>query len=766
MVKYEITGMWFQGMLDRRCYRSPNALRGLQIVDFSKTVARMPLMQGVHAAMHHEEDHVAAFDDRCSYFPHLYERSRSPACLVLNASSQDSIAGNEVHFKQRIQGLRQFSEGLKALPEHVEPRAVNKMLGAWKQCVRKACQDFEPHRRLAYQVYCLESFAVLFPYCAKFLHKEYTRNSKCMESTALFDLFHLHFFDMFDSPELMSCSGDQDKVRLLDARIRCVPAVLLGIMQIDCDRRLAEVFRSLVALLLQNRGDKPDLEDARSRTIKEVFAILFLRDSAMERTSSSQAQHGSISDNTRLRDASERRARAGALGKLLVRLLFCAFTQRCQATSNSLVQTCAAMNVIKSLLKYLAPRNKGDHASNSDSKLLRMQMLQEILHLAAQHLAAQHLSMISNDNRRVVLGFWLMSIANTALSTLIRDFPGHKIDGHSSSVDGRASLALAGNLESLKSLHVIMYSGVLAFFEAFPLAQQSPGDQHADGAAVFQYLSNAANELQEENAASSGHLNPPSSLSQKILDAILQLGTVVDGSNASDAIEVKHLSDCTVADAEMGRAALKVLKKMLVHGDDALRKPLLACVPDMAFRVSNSQTKKLAHTVDNSSSRDLVILAQRRLFEWDEFYQTAQKPVVGNESSNGLCGVVVGAHQMSREDALLDNIGEAELQKPASPSGGLDVGPVAAGQSLASASLSMEYRGPSDPLGRPLVLDGLLRGAGTSSDVHTKGVSTDRDAMQDADSTSLRGPVVPERAQIEKGALDGVDHISDSESDG
>ena len=760
MVKYEITGMWFQGMLDRRCCRSPNAQRGLQIVEFSKTVAQMPLMQGVHGAMHHEQDHVAAFDERCSYFPHLYERPWSPACLVLHASSQDSIAGNEVHFKQRIQGLRQFSEGLRTLPEHVEPRTVSKMLGAWKDCVRKACQDLEPRRRLAYQVYCLESFAVLFPYCAKFLHKEYTRNSKCMESTALFDLFHLHFIDMFDSPELMSCSGDQDKVRLLDARIRCVPAVLLGIMQIDCDRRLAEVFRSLVALLLQNRGDKPDLETARSRTIQEVFAILFLRDYATERTSSAQAQHGSILDNARLRDPSERRARAGALGKLLVRLLFCAFTQRCQATTNSLVKACAAMNVIKSLLKDLAPRKNGDHASNSDSKQLRMQMLQEILHLAAEHL-----SMLSNDNRRVVFGFWLMSIANTALSTLIRDFPGHKIDGHSSSVDGRASLAESLPRPAMvrKSLQVIMYSGVLAFCEAFPLAQQLPGDQHADGASVSQNLSNAANELQE-HAASSGHLNPPSSLSQKILIATLQLGTVVDDSNTSDSIEVKHLSDCSVADAEMGRAALKVLKKMLVYGDDELRRSLLACVPDMAFRVSNSQTKKLAHTDDNSSSRDLVTLAQRRLFEWDEFYQAAQEPIDGNESSTGLSGAV--AHQMSLEDALLENIGEAEPQKPASPSRSLDVGPVAAGQSLASASLSIEYRGPSDPLGRPFVLDGLSRGAGASSHVQTKGVGTDRDAVQDVDSTSLIDPVVPERAQIEKGALDGVDHISDSESDG
>jgi len=676
LVKYEIAGMWFQSVLDRRYCRRPGAQRGSQIIEFAKAAARMPLMSGVHDSMRDDIDSGVAADACGPEFPHLYEHARSPACLLLRASSEQIIDGNEEHFKQRIQGIRHFAEAMRAFSETADPRPVNKVIGTWKDSVRKACQELEPGRRVTYQLFCLESFAVLFPQCAKFLHREYTRNSKCMESTALFDLFQLCFLDMFSSADISaSSSGERCRTRLLEARFRCVPAALLGIMQVDCDRRIAEVFRSLFELLLQKRGEGAGVDAARNRAIQEAISVLVLRGSASEGVSDRLLRRLSFSEVSSTRHVFV--ARAALLGKLLLRCLFSSLSQESLAgATNGLVKACAAANAIKCLLKSLGctrrhSGNRDSRADSADSQQLAVLLVEELIHLAAKQLAV-----LTSSNPRSVVGFWLLSIANAALALHMRLCPANSMASTSAATGAPPSLIdLSRPALVRKSLRVIMFCDVMAFCEAFPPAHPLGGNGDAPSSVssqVSENLSFAATELENEPAAAFCSPNALSGLSQKILHEVLVMGHLVDESRDSDISEVEELSDSSVAEAEIGRAALKVLKKILTFGDTALREALLGCVAEMSCRVSKSIATEMARSPTGARDDQARALAQRRVSEWAEFLHVTQLSTTRlRDSPTSLTeGLADGPTPSARRENVAGAIDEG-ASRPASALEGL-----------------------------------------------------------------------------------------------
>ena len=433
-VKYEVVQVWFLTMFDRS-YHASHFISEPLIVNFAHKAHFMPLMHAVNEAM---ESMIVG--NRPS-FPHLYASPAAPCSLLIlsdEASQQRGIRCATL-FHQRIQALRQFASNLSSniSGAHAEDSELMHMpLQGWKEAVRREWRETTAVSSGGYLIYSLEAFAVLFPSCAEHLHKHITV-SKGVNSNMLIDICEQMFFGEVDteSPSLSR--------RLLISRVRCVPAAVLGVLQVCCDKRLVETFASLLSVVLKSHScckasdgaTEGSLTRAQSEAMEEVLSLLFLRGCARRGTKDELPVH---MQQLLLRAKVDS---ARFLSKFLVHSLFQTLATddaRCgrgRAPLDQLALSFAAADVVTCVMRSLARRDEPmcpGLSGHADS--LSMEIIELILRLSAEHLSVACLH--ADDTYAHALCLRHMDIIGDALALLESLSPNHLSEQHNAPRSG------------------------------------------------------------------------------------------------------------------------------------------------------------------------------------------------------------------------------------------------------------------------------------------------------------------------------------------
>ena len=538
-------------------------------LELTNKLAQMPLMHGVHQAMVLGTDSTL----RRPKFPHLYGHPQAPSCLLVPSDETTTTMGNSF-FRQRIQGLRRFADLLHNAADG-DITSLVKTLKGWKEAVWREGQEIEPRHRVVYQIFSLEAFAVLFPCCAVFLHKELTLTSQGINSNALIDLCD-YFFETSNDPaetwesaeSAESAVAQVDHLRMLQARLACVPAAILGILQLDSNKRLVETCRSLLKFVLRHKpmAEGTAGESAREgvlmrvatskETMLEVFNILFMRNSDQP-NGLSHCKECSVL----------------FLNKFLVYSFFqtlASFPDALEcpasddgATHTSATRACAAAEMVKDLLKFLQHRNDKSCANNSDS--VSLETIERILRMTVVQLSQR------SEENDVVGSLWLLEILDAALSARALYLPGHGLDIESAEA----------TLDDLMTWRV-----AVALCQAFPTADQKECDRHWQ-----RHLH--AKSIQARQAFSEVHgtVDLGDAASQRLLESVLKLGDLVDPAQPLAVERVKRLADRNVALTDLCEAAVKVLKSMLVTRPRQFMGGWVQYMDDLVFRSAVTATR-------------------------------------------------------------------------------------------------------------------------------------------------------------------------------
>ena len=625
-VKYDMVRIWLLAMFD-------SSTRKHQILEFVTRAAKLPLMAGIHLAMADPLDSTLIRPK----FPHLYEQPNAATSLLLLRDEVTTFKRSEIegandgtYFRERIQGFRKFADGIAALVSggHAyDETLLCKALGAspkgqdqdaaphvsWKDVIKKVLQEkvsqeIESKQRVSYLLYCLEAFAVLAPHCAVYLHKHLTMNRR-IDSNALIDLIELLFFDDFNHTHIATDLRvlEDAQLRVIQARATCVPAAILGVTKLTCDKRLVDTFGSLMSFVLlgappseRTAGWQLTLPGAgRREKLLEVFNVLFSRDAAVAGTSKSL-----------LKQSSPRKVNsAHFLVKVLVHSLFNIVAPSHPGEKSS---ASAAAEVVRNLLKFL--ERSDDIPPSSDSALLSLECIQEVLLLAAKVLPGG-----LEDKHVVTNTGMLMDIVDAALCLLTFYLNAHKPD--SETIDAAISSRVSNPALLQASLQVISCRAVIAVCQAFMFVDGRRGVSECvtQEATLSQKLLEAQKELTVSSALHDA-ANPGHATSQRMLDGgILRLTGILDRMQPLE--EATRYDNCDEALTAVSAGALKVLKRMFDLGE-AAHQFAIWCARVADGLVSSSPVKELHNSLRQT---DLVVAtqcrhAQARVALWKEFF--------------------------------------------------------------------------------------------------------------------------------------------------
>ena len=634
--------MWLLAMFDSRIRKqSPNGSDSNEqkhlILEFTAKAAHLPLMAGVHQAMADPLDSSLIRPK----FPHLYERTNAATSLLV-LPDEVRLANGGTYFRERIQGLRKFADGIATLASGTQVVAealLCKALGvspqgrdsqvSWMDVIKKVSNEIESQHRISYLLYCLEAFAVLVPHCAEFLHKQLTMN-RGMDSNALIDLIDFLFFDDFNHPPIST------DLRVLQARATCVPAAILGFMKITCDKRLVEKFGSLMSFILlgappalRSAGGQVKLAGAvRRENLFAVFSTLFLRDSApvgISRSLLKQSSLGKVNS-------------AQFMVKVLVHSLFKIIAPPHSVNKRS---ASAAADVVKDLLKFLQETNELPPASDSAS--LSLECIQEILFLAATGFRG------GLEDRDVISDtVALLDIVDAALCLLAFYLNAHR--SSSEPTDAAISSRVSNPARLQASLHVITCRAVHFICHALLSVdgRRAVGEQVTQETTFSQKLLEAQNELtassESHDAANLGH-----AASQRMLDGGVSKFTSILEQMQPSSEQAKTYDNCDEALTAVNAGAAKVLKGMLDLGEPS-RRYAIWCADVTEGLVSSSAVKKLHDSLRQTDTMYPRVSAQcrqaqDRVAQWREFSDAAQE-------AKGTMAI-----QCPATDALSDAIG-------------------------------------------------------------------------------------------------------------
>jgi hypothetical protein len=472
-------------------------------------------------------------------------------------------------FRQRIQGLRRFADLLHNDADR-DTTSLVKTLKGWKEAVWREGQEIEPRHRVVYQIFSLEAFAVLFPCCAVYLHKGLTLTSQGINSNALIDLCD-YFFETSNDPaetweSAESAVAQVDHLRMLQARLACVPAAILGIVQLDSNKRLVETCRSLLKFVLRHKPMAEAGASAREgvlmrvatskETMLEVFNILFMRNYDL----SNGLSHG-------------KECSVLFLNKFFVYSFFqtlASFPDALEcpasddgATHTSATRACAAAEMVKDLLKFLQQRNDKSCANNSDS--VSLETIERILRMTVVQLSQR------SEENDVVGSLWLLEILDAALSARALYLPGRELDIESAE----------STLDDLMTWRV-----AVALCQAFPTTDQKECDRHWQ-----RHLHEKSIQARQAFSEVHGSVDLGDAASQRLLESVLKLGDLVDPAQPLAVERVKRLADRNVALTDLCEAAVKVLKSMLGTCPRQFMGGWVQYMDDLVFRSAVTATR-------------------------------------------------------------------------------------------------------------------------------------------------------------------------------
>jgi len=600
-VKLKLVNTWFLAMLDPwTCTIAPS--QNPFIFDFSDKLSRMPLMASVHQSM------VVPMDSsRHLTFPHLYEHPAAHTSLLVETDENKSnVRGRSSHFRQRIQGLRQFADALLAEQQRAdESIMVSQIIDGWTEVVSKywkVMKDIEAECRAGHQIFSLEVFALLLPSCAISLSNTVVMTKKGVQSNAL-----IHFCQYFF--ELTPHDDAQVDVRMLEARMKCVPAAILGIMQLECDKRqnLGETFRSLLLIGLAGAGCQQSAK-THTRIITEIFSVLFLRGSASKCT-----------EKVLKRLPRGKAKSARFLSKFLIHSLFQTLAL---SSPSSAVQALAAATVIKLLLKFL---EKAGYANVSADILdVSFESIALILHLAASQL-----SVCSTDE--IAHGVRLLEVVDVAVSALVFYLHNTKLDlaiftesvcqcGTADTSSSPSHVLLCASVKVITCQTALTLSRVFSQADA----REGGGNTHCVRDENLETLAcKARTELDEASPSAQSRLNSGETASKRLLENLLKMGPIVNDSMPLAVEGAKRLENGEVALTDLSAAAVKVLKGLLKLGE-VPRSLVKECAPAIAACVSGSSVQeryKTFHQKEGAGSNAGSNMPQefRRLSQWCDF---------------------------------------------------------------------------------------------------------------------------------------------------